>query len=119
MIISQSRVKVKNKVLTLVKGLRLKLSRPLLKFLSEMIMGILLSGSCNINLIASFLKEQIAVKDTIKRLHRMFLNKQVLNIANELSLQESLKKINKETILALDGGDITINIGKNLRNLLL
>jgi hypothetical protein len=112
MIISQSRGKVKNKVLNLVKGLRLKLSMPMLKFLSEMVMGILLTGSCNINLIASFLKEQIAVKDTIKRLHRMLLNKQVLKIANELSLQESLKKINEDTILALDGGDVTHQYGE-------
>jgi len=37
MIISQSRGKVKNKVLSLVKGLKLKLSLPLLKFVSEMV----------------------------------------------------------------------------------
>ena len=99
MIISQSRSKVKCKVLRIVDRLKSDLSKPLLKFVSEMVLGMLMTGSCNINLIAAHLKEQIAVKDTIKRLHRMLLKgKVLLKLANVLSLEESLKKIDKDTI---------------------
>jgi hypothetical protein len=112
MIISQSRSKVKSKLLNFVDRLQSDLSKPLLKFVSEMVMGMILTGSCNMNLIASYLKEQIAVKDTLKRLHRMLLNGKLLSISNSLSLKESLKKINKDTILALDGGDITHQYGE-------
>ena len=119
MIISQSRSKVKTKLLNFVNRLQSDLSKPLLKFVSEMVMGIILTGSCNLNLIASYLKEEIAVKDTLKRLQRMLLNGQLLRLSNRLSLEESMKKINKDTILALDGGDIThsrINMVKSLRS---
>ncbi|MGD2089675.1 MAG: transposase [Candidatus Aminicenantes bacterium] len=113
MIISQSRSKVKCKVLRIVDRLKSDLSKPLLKFVSEMVLGMLMTGSCNINLIAAHLKEQIAVKDTIKRLHRMLLKgKVLLKLANVLSLEEALKKIDKDTIFALDGGDITHQYGE-------
>lgn len=112
MIISQSRSKVKSKLLNFVNRLQSDLSKPLLKFVSEMVMGMILTSSCNMNLIASYLKEQIAVKDTLKRLHRMLLNDKLLSISNSLSLKESLKKIDKDTILALDGGDITHQYGE-------
>jgi hypothetical protein len=76
-------------------------------------MGMLMTGSCNINLIAAHLSEQIAPKDTIKRLHRMLLKGcLLLKLANGLSLKEALKKINKDTIFALDGGDITHQYGE-------
>jgi hypothetical protein len=113
MIISQSRAKVKSKMLNFLNHLRWDLSKPLLKFVTEMVMGMLLTGSCNINLIAAHLKEQIEVKDTIKRLHRMLLKGCVLlKLANGLSLTEAVKKIDKDTILALDGGDITHQYGE-------
>jgi hypothetical protein len=113
MIISQSRSKVKSKVLRIVDRLKSDLSKPLLKFVSEMVLGMLVTGSCNINLIAAHLKEQIEVKATIKRLHRMLLKGYVLlKLANVLSLEEALKKIDKDTILALDGGDITHQYGE-------
>ncbi len=113
MIISESRAKVKLKVLNLVACLKSDLSRPVLKFVSEMVIGMLMTGSCNINLIAAHLKEQIASKDTIKRLHRMLLKGSLLlKLANGLSLKEALQKIDKDTIFALDGGDITHQFGE-------
>jgi hypothetical protein len=113
MIISQSRAKVKSKLLNFVERLRSDLSKPLLKFVSEIVMGMLLTGSCNINLIAAHLKEQIEVKDTMKRLQRMLLKGYVLlNLSNNLSLEEAAKKIDKDTVLALDGGDITHQYGE-------
>jgi Transposase DDE domain len=117
MIISQSRAKVKSKMLSFLDRLRSDLSKPLLKFVTEMVMGMLLTGSCNINLIAAHLKEKIEVKDTIKRLHRMlFKGFVLLKLANKLSLEEAVKKIDKDTIFALDGGDITHQYGEKFEN---
>lgn len=112
MIISENREKVKKKAIGLIYQLKSELSKPVRKFVLEMSMGMLLSGSCNINLITGLLKEGIDPRHTIKRLHRMLLNCQILKYANQLSLKESLSKINDKTILALDGGDISHQYGK-------
>lgn len=112
MIISQSREKVKKKALSLINTMRKDLSKPLVKFILEMCMGMIQKGSCNINVIAGVLKEETAVKHTIKRLHRMLLKGNLLFLANKLSLKHSAGKIASTTILALDGGDITHQYGK-------
>jgi len=75
-------------------------------------MGILITGSTNVNLIAGTLKEKITVKYTLKRLHRMLLNSRILDLANKLSLKGTLSKIDKSTILALDGGDLSHQYGE-------
>jgi hypothetical protein len=111
MIISQSRTEVKRKALRLISSVS-GLSRPLMKFVLEMTFGILTTGSCNVNQIAGNFKEKVKVKHTLKRLQRMLLKSQLLEFANILSLKESLKKIGKSTILALDGGDISHQYGK-------
>lgn len=112
MIVSQNRVKVKKKAWSLISKLDTEISKPIKKFVLEMSLGMLMTGSSNINLIAGKFKESSAVKHTIKRLQRMLLNSQILRLANKLSLGESLKRICSETILALDGGDITHQYGK-------
>ena len=74
------------------------------------------SGSCNVNLIGSKLKETSLVKHTIKRLQRMLLHSKVLVLANNLSLETSSSIICNETILALDYGDIVHQHVKEIIN---
>ena len=112
MIISQNRGKVKKKALSLINQLKADLSRPLIKFILEMCLGMLMLGSSNVNLIAGILKEQIDVKHTVKRLHRMLLNSRILELANQLSLKVSIGRICRSTILALDGGELSHQYGK-------
>ena len=112
MIITENRKKVKRNSLSLISSIKTKLSLPVKKFILEMCFGMIISQSCNVNLIAGKLKESIKVKDTLKRLQRMLLNSKLLKIANKLSISESKKKINSETILALDGGEISHQYGK-------
>lgn len=112
MIISQNRGKVKKKALSLINQLKSDLTRPVIKFILEMCMGMLMSGSCNVNFIAGLLKEKIDVKQTVKRLHRMLLNPVILSLANQLSLKESLIKICESTVIALDGGDLSHQYGE-------
>lgn len=113
MIISTSRGKVKKIALNLLNQVKSDLNRPDIKFILEMCLGMLITGSSNVNLIAGTLKEKIAVKYTLKRLQRMLLNPWILEIANQLSLKEGIKKIDKTTIIALDGGDISHQYGKS------
>jgi hypothetical protein len=112
MIVSQNRVKVKKKAYSLISKLDSEISKPIKKFILEMSFGMLMTGSSNANLIASKLKESEVIRHTLKRLQRMLLHSQILRLGNKLSLVESLKKICSETILALDGGDISHQYGK-------
>jgi len=112
MIISQSREKVKKKALSLINTIRRDLSKPLVKFILEMCMGMIQTSGCNVNRIAGILHEESAVKHTLKRLQRMLLNSKLLFLANQLSLKHSVSKIVSSTILALDGGDLTHQYGK-------
>jgi len=112
MIISQNRGKVKKIGLSLINKVKSELSLPVIKFILEMCMGMVLTGSTNVNLIAGMLKEKIEVRHTLKRLHRMLLNPRILEIGNRLSLKESVSKIDRTTILALDGGDLSHQYGE-------
>ena len=112
MIIPENREKVKRKAIVLINKLGSEISKPIKKFILEMAMGMQMTGSCNVNLIAGVLQEETEVKHTLKRLHRMLLNSKILHLANKLSLNQAVKKISKATILALDGGDISHQYGK-------
>jgi hypothetical protein len=112
MIVSQNRVKVKKKAYSLISKLDTEISKPIKKFILEMSFGMLMTGSSNTNLIAGKLKESEVIRHTLKRLQRMLLHSQILRLGNKLSLGESQKKISSETILALDGGDISHQYGK-------
>ncbi len=111
MIITENREKVKRKVKELVNKLKKELTKPERKFVMEMILGMILSGSCNITDISRKLREDIKIKDTSKRLLRMLSHEHILEIANKLSLKESKKFIKEDTIIAIDGGDITHEYG--------
>jgi hypothetical protein len=112
MIIPENRGKVKKISLSLINQMNSVISVPLKKFIMEMCLSMLIKGSSNINLIAGALSEKTELKHTLKRLHRMLLKGKLLEIANNLSLKEAVKKISKTTILALDGGDISHQYGK-------
>ena len=112
MIIPENREKVKKKAISLINKLKSELTKPIKKFILEMAIGMLMTGSCNVNVIAGVLQEETGVKHTIKRLHRMLLNSKILRFANKLSLKQGVKKISESTILALDGGDISHQYGK-------
>lgn len=117
MIITENREKVKRKVLTLINKGDQDLNKPEKKFMVEMIMGMLLTGSSNLTEISRSLKEQISIKDTLKRLLRMLSGDHILDIANKISLNEVSSKIDSTTILALDAGDICHQYGTEFENI--
>jgi hypothetical protein len=112
MIITENREKVKRKAIRLVNKLSDVLSKPERKFVLEMLMGILITGSVNLTRISGVLNERILIKDTLKRLLRMLMHEGILEVSNEYVLSESVKRVNKDTILALDSGDISHQYGE-------
>ena len=104
MIIPENREKVKRKALSLINKAEAALKIPEKKFLLEMVMGMLMSGSSNVTEIARCLREKIPIKQTLKRLSNMLKHDHLLEICNNFCLSESSSKIEGETILALDGG---------------
>jgi len=117
MIVTENREKVKRKALSLINKGDRDLSKPEKKFMLEMMMGMVLTGSCNLTQIARSLKESITVKDTLKRLGRMASKEHILDTANKISLKESMSKLNSKTILALDSGDIVHQYGRKFEKL--
>jgi hypothetical protein len=83
------------------------LSRPDFKFVSQMVFGILSSQSCMLSDIGRKLDEKTSVKKIIDRLSR---NLKEFNKGNELFenyLKSVKSQINDNTILIVDGSDIT------------
>jgi len=117
MIIPENREKVKRKVLSMINKVDSDLSIPQKKFLLEMIMGMLMSGSCNVTEIARSLCEKISIKQTLKRLSNMLEHDNLLEISNKLCLSESSSKIDDETILALDVGDVSHQYGRSFEHI--
>lgn len=111
MIISESREKVKKMVRNFSVKLRKDLSRPQGKFVMEMLMGMLMTGSSNLTWIARSLKEKSRLKHILKRLLRMSDHGELLDMANEQSLNEAVLKITDRTVIALDGGDLVHQYG--------
>lgn len=111
MIISESREKVKKIVKNFTIKLKGTLTKPQGKFVMEMLIGMLITGSTNLTQISRVLKEKTKVKHTLKRLLRMSDQEEILKAANEQSLDEAVGKITDRTIIALDGGDLVHQYG--------
>jgi len=112
MIIPENREKVKKKAQRLISKLSPKITKPEFKFILEMVLGQVTTGSSNLSEIARVLGEKTAVRHTLKRLRRMLQHCHILEYCNELCLKEMSSKVTSETILALDGGDITHQYGE-------
>jgi len=114
--IAQNQQKVKKEITRIVQKAGKSLTEPEKKYVLEMMTGMLATGQSNLTRIAAALKEDIAVKNTLKRLQRMSSHERILEAANRLSLQEAGGKVTAETVLALDDGDITHQYGRHFEN---
>lgn len=117
MIITENTEKVKKKALRLITKTDSRLSKPEKKFVLEMIMGMVISGSSNISEIGRSLHEPMPLKYTTKRLERMLTHNHILDICNQLCLEESVDKIDEHTIIALDSGDTVHPYGEKFEYL--
>lgn len=83
----------------------------------EIVTGVLASKSCNLTEIARSLKEDIAIKDTLKRIRRnVHDHPEILELSNYYNINKWKDKVREETIIALDAGDICHHFGNNFEN---
>jgi len=111
--IAEHSEKVKRKIKNVVNRVSESLTKPKRKFMLEMITGMLSSQSSNLTEISRNLKEAIDIKHTSKRVHRnISTSEEFLGIANNYTLNSCQSLITDETLICLDGGDITYSKAK-------
>jgi hypothetical protein len=105
---------IKRGMLRFSEKLSAGLSRPVFKFIAQMIYGILSAQSCHLSEISRVLHEKVALKKTIERLSRH------LNTfdGGDLLFDNYMKKVkgicSTRTILIIDGSDITKPCSPNM-----
>lgn len=118
--IGEIRKNVKRKIVSVASSIaddNVSVKKPFHKYILEIVTGILASKSCNLTEIARSLKEDIAIKDTLKRIRRNVHNHpELLELSNYYNMDKWKEKVREETIIALDGGDICHHFGDNFEN---
>ncbi len=114
--VPRSTKKVKSIAKRVVSGLGKGVTLPERKFALEMTLGMLRTGSCNVTRIAASLGEESKTRHTLKRMSRMLMHDGLLERANETCLKAAVRKIDKNTVLALDGGDIVHQYGRKFEH---
>ena len=108
---------LKRGILNFSEKISKKFSRPVMKFICNMIFGILASKSCLLSEIGRNLNEKIALRKTVTRLSR---NLNDFNDGEELfeSYLKSIKnRYDDKSVLIIDGSDITKPASKELEGL--
>lgn len=100
---------LKRGILKFSEKISKNLSRPEFKFVSQMIFGMLNSQSCMLSEIGRKLNEKILLKKTIDRLSRNLKNFHNSDVLLENYIKTIKSQINNNTILIIDGSDITKN----------
>lgn len=84
-----------------------KFSRPVMKFICNMIYGILASKSCLLSEIGRNLNEKIPLRKTVTRLSRNLNDFDGGDELLEAYLQSIKNRYNDKSVLIIDGSDIT------------
>ena len=83
-------------------------NKPVKKFIAEFSWGMLSTGNSNQTDVArAQTKNNENIKYTLKRFQRMLKHDEILNFSNNICMKETAKRIKENTIIALDGGDIS------------
>ena len=103
----QKHLKIKSKMHNVVKGF-ISLSKPVNRFLLDMLLGVFTTNSFNLMSISRNLPYEISIKHIHKRLQRHLSNNiDMMNKINDYLLKISSKFIKEDSSLYLDGGDFT------------
>jgi len=108
---------LQGKLYDLVYFLSKNLSRPETKFVLQMIQGIIKSKSCIVRQISKILEEDISVKKTSERLRNHLSTDGLGNEIQQSILKISARRINKNTIIAMDDSDLIKPEAKKMQGL--
>jgi hypothetical protein len=98
---------LKRGILRFSEAISAGLSRPELKFISQVIYGMLAAQSCHLSKIARTLGENIALRKTIGRLSRNLGAFRDRDRLQENAIGKLKGCLSDKTVLIVDGGDIT------------
>lgn len=98
---------LKRGILKFSEKISKKFSRPVMKFICNMIYGILSSKSCLLSEIARNLNEKISLKKTVTRLSRNLNDFDGGEELFEAYLEAIKSRYNDKSVLIIDGSDIT------------
>ena len=93
------------------------LRRPVKKFITDMIYGLLAGRSCFLTEIARELKEDIALDKAVERLSRNLMNFDDSNTLSEQYFQAVQKHFDDSTVLLIDDSDISKPCSSKLEGL--
>jgi len=110
---------MKRSVVTFSKNICKGLSKPKITFVTEMLFGMMTAQSVKLTDIGRALKEDISLKHTEERLRRNLsdFDKKDIECASENYMRTVLKKCRPDTLLLVDGGDMTKPYGKKFEGL--
>lgn len=98
---------LKRGILKFSEKISKKFSRPVMKFICNMIYGILSSKSCLLSEIARNLNEKISLRKTVTRLSRNLNDFDGGEELFEAYLEAIKSRYNDKSVLIIDGSDIT------------
>lgn len=98
---------LKRGILRFSEKISKKFNRPIMKFICEMIYGILASKSCLLSEISRNLNEKIPLRKTVNRLSRNLKDFNSNEELFEAYLESIRKRYNDKSVLIIDGSDIT------------
>jgi len=93
------------------------LSKPKIRFVSEMLYGMMVAQDVKLTKIAAALKEDMPLKYTEERLRRNLAAFENGEVVQENYLAEVVKKCQENTVLIIDGGDISKPYGSKFEGL--
>lgn len=106
---SKINYKLKGKLVNFLK--KLSVSKPIKKFLMDITYGIMASKSTLLSNISRSLNEDITLKKTIERLSNHLKNDSLEDVYDEILTKQNIV-FNKDTIIAIDSGDLCKNYAK-------
>jgi len=108
---------MKRSVLTFAGHISKGLTKPLKKFINDMIYGMMVSQDVKLTKIAESLKEESKLKYTEERLRRNINDFEQGEVIADNYMKQVVKKCRKDTLLLIDDGDIAKPYGSDFEGL--
>jgi len=105
---------LKRGIIGFSKKISVGYSKPMQRFIADMVYGIIASGSCKLTDISRALKEDITLKKTIDRLGRNLGNFTARDALTSNYLAAVRPSLGADTMLLVDGGDVTKPCSKKM-----
>ena len=111
--------KIKSQITHFARRISTDFKRPMKRFMVQMLYGIQASKDVKLSNVARSLNEEIALIKTENRLSRHMGEEELRESINEQLIEEGAKRIQEDTVIALDISDIDKPYAKKMEHLAL